>query len=984
MTTTQSIPRRKTATYGKTSHKPLPHHLSHPTFDAHRSSSDGPVSQSRISEVRLKASDTSMHPQHFSRSFGEVNVATDSERLLGACADPSLLPRWQDWTEDGPNNCFPKRLKTSDISLSDKDSTDVGFAQGVTRKKQKMPLTTSSTGLYKNRRRQDASTMDDKPPPATSSASTNLADVTRSLRLSLDSSRASSHTSHQVGHNVPTVHRKPLGLDVSKISKSKRIGAVSGARALESYERNSKHVATPSSNRTPRGLRGIHPSIAPAHTHSSGSPTPRTPTHPKRVAKATTPRQQELWSMLLPESDQTSNPKPRCPNYLDLSNLDSGAKSCVTPESPATGSARSFMPGIATRAAKHVFRGRRLIDKLQPAASMSQNCVKISSDPALLSDADGGDVLTLKRHSSYDAGLCYPPSDGGGPNFTDIVNKLPRSQRNGNQPISSGGRLKATYSSQRSYLANSGSDEAALFDVTFVDDNENKADKTLRRQPRTGTLSPGIELIENVEEEENDGSQGSSMRTIHELRESGESIRHLNETEAILDDIDGHGLTSMGLKRRRLLDLVRRLQEPAFCRVLLDQQFDNRLLSESASKDNDAVTDALLAMAVLYLVAAPLGRQAAPQSYDLRVADFFANKLNHDQALIDLILSRRCNISRQDQSDLEVYFFQTVPQSPLWRSGAPAKLSSRLIALQGLDYLMRKKREAGCRSEILPPKTIQRLVETLPPCRGTAKSSADLLLETRLAISVLESHTISGVSLDNQQWTEKTLGPITSVLSWLPCYPQNWSEDTQKLTLRLYLNLTNNNPQLCEAFASREVVENVLSIVQSHFHSISSSKRDFDGRNDLDTLILALGALINLVEWSTSVRHIMTSNEEQDECCVKALAGLFVARREMVAEVYSEEETSSNVAFGYLSVLLSYLCVEDHARRIVQHELPGGKLQSLLDTVEEFLNYHRQIDEDMDVDDGEMGVKASFIGRLESTVFMLRQMDKAAGDEKTL
>ncbi|KAL8798140.1 MAG: hypothetical protein Q9182_006919 [Xanthomendoza sp. 2 TL-2023] len=615
---------------------------------------------------------------------------------------------------------------------------------------------------------------------------------------------------------------------------------------------------------------------------------------------------------------------------------------------------------------------------------MSQNRVENNSDPALLSDADGGDVLTLKRLSSYHTGFCYPQSDAGGPNSTDIVNKLPLSQRNGQQSISSGVRLKATYSSQRSYLANCGSDEAALFNINFVDDNENRARKTLERQPRTGTLSPRIELVEGAEEEKYDNSQGSSIRTIHELRESGESIRHLNETEAILDDIDGQGLTSMSLKRRRLLDLVCRLQEPAFCRVLLDQGFDNRLLSESASKDNDGVTDALLAMAVLYLVAAPLGRQAASQSYDLRVANFFANKLNHHQALVDLILSRRCNISRQDQSDLEVYFFRTVLQSPLWRSGVPAKLSSRLIALQGLDYLIRKKREAGCRSEILPPKIIQRLVEMLPSYCGTANSSADLLLETRLAISVLESHTINGVSLNNQQWTEKTLRPIASVLSWLTCYPQNQREDTQKLTLRLYLNLTNNNPQLCEAFARREVVQKMLSIVQAHFHSMSRSKRGFDGTNGLDTLILALGALINLVEWSSNVRHIMTSNEEQDECCVEALVGLFVARREVVAKVYSEEETSSNVAFGYLSVLLSYLCVEDHARRMVEHELPGGKLQSLLDTVEEFLHYHRQIDEDMEVDDGEIGVKASFIGRLERTVSILRQMDEVASDEKTL
>ena len=72
-------------------------------------------------------------------------------------------------------------------------------------------------------------------------------------------------------------------------------------------------------------------------------------------------------------------------------------------------------------------------------------------------------------------------------------------------------------------------------------------------------------------------------------------------------------------------------------------------------------------------------------------------------------------------------------------------------------------------------------------------------------------------------------------------------------------------------------------------------------------------------------------------------------------------------------MLLSYLCVERHARQRVASQLPGGSLQALLDTVAEFLQYHRQIDEDMDQEVREMNLKASFISRLESTVIELRQ-----------
>lgn len=80
------------------------------------------------------------------------------------------------------------------------------------------------------------------------------------------------------------------------------------------------------------------------------------------------------------------------------------------------------------------------------------------------------------------------------------------------------------------------------------------------------------------------------------------------------------------------------------------------------------------------------------------------------------------------------------------------------------------------------------------------------------------------------------------------------------------------------------------------------------------------------------------------------------------------------MAFGYLSVLLSFLCVEEHARTKVARRLPGGTLQALLDTVVEFLQYNRQIDNEMEQDDGSMSLKASFISRLESTVLGLRQI----------
>ncbi|KAL8673670.1 MAG: hypothetical protein Q9168_001925 [Polycauliona sp. 1 TL-2023] len=529
---------------------------------------------------------------------------------------------------------------------------------------------------------------------------------------------------------------------------------------------------------------------------------------------------------------------------------------------------------------------------------------------------------------------------------------------------------KATYSSQRSYLAAGVLEDTSIFSVPLVD-----GDQKPRKRLRTETISSDIRYPESVPEDDVEDSQGSSMRTVHELRESGENVRHLNDTEALFDDINGHSLASVSLKRRRLLDLIHRMHDPAFCRLLFDQGFDNRLLVESASRGNDAVADALLSVAVLHLVAAPSGRQAASKAHDLLLAEFFATRLDRDQDLIGFTRNRKSNLSKQDQVDLKGYMVEELLHSPIWRSGAPVRLSVRLIALQGLEYLIRTRRELGSKHEILSTETVGRLMQGLRWAQKRVNPGVDLLLEVRLAISILESYTISGAEHDDQQWTDATLRPITAMLSWLSCLPDTGGEETHKLTLRLYLNLTNNNPKLCETFAKHEVLRAIISVIEVHFQMLSHRKQGPSGSDVLDTLILALGTLINLAEWSSTVRDKMTCINDEDECFSEALVKLFVARQKVVAEVYSEEETSSNVAFGYLSVLLSYLCVEEDARQMVASHLPGGTLQALLDTVVDFLQYHRQIDEEIDQESGEKNLKASFIGRLESTILRLRQME---------
>lgn len=79
-----------------------------------------------------------------------------------------------------------------------------------------------------------------------------------------------------------------------------------------------------------------------------------------------------------------------------------------------------------------------------------------------------------------------------------------------------------------------------------------------------------------------------------------------------------------------------------------------------------------------------------------------------------------------------------------------------------------------------------------------------------------------------------------------------------------------------------------------------------------------------------------------------------------------------NVAFGYLSVLLSYLCLNRTVRFKVEAKLQDGSLKPLLDAVQEFVHYHREIDADIHQDEEGVDVKADFIDRLQRLIDELK------------
>lgn len=86
-------------------------------------------------------------------------------------------------------------------------------------------------------------------------------------------------------------------------------------------------------------------------------------------------------------------------------------------------------------------------------------------------------------------------------------------------------------------------------------------------------------------------------------------------------------------------------------------------------------------------------------------------------------------------------------------------------------------------------------------------------------------------------------------------------------------------------------------------------------------------------------------------------------------------QTHTNVAFGYLSVLLSTLCLNDQARTHLRHSLPGQNLNRLLATVDEFLCHYRKVEKELCSFDTQDDPMAEFTSRLQGIVNRIKDLE---------
>lgn len=625
--------------------------------------------------------------------------------------------------------------------------------------------------------------------------------------------------------------------------------------------------------------------------HQRTTPSMSTPA----TGGATTPRQRELWDKLL-----VNDAPVRSPSNLDLPNLiisekwpehyDGRAKSCRgscgTRQKPTTLNARSKkIVDILHQSDPNQDHFSDDFDAMLGSSSSDNNSEDLHSEP---SAADGANTV----QTSPSAGSQGPVSQ-----FQDQSSNASQ-----NVPLLHGGCLKVTYARQRSYLTDNDLEEAAMIGLPAPPESKNNKGYGRRRLEDLSTpqlTKPISEDLGGVPD-----SQGGTMRSIHELREAGGNVRLVSELEAILDDIGDFPSGSTSLRRSKLIELFTKLEEPATCRRFVDQGLEGRFIA-NVGVHNDLISNGLLVAVLLQLMACSSSTLLLRQVGDVRVVSFLVELLGSDQDLLSCARLRGNNMSKAALADLKI-FCSALMRSTAWRAGKPTVLSCHVLSLQCLEYIVRQTRGAGSLSEVLSAHAIRRIVATsVPPCSIMPPQPGDIsVVSLELAVSILESCTINNAAeCQASLWAGETLKRVIGLLPLLSLWKGEDRGMSRTLTLRLYLNLTNNSPGLCKDFSTPELISVMVGIVISHFEQLAGSMLDVDKSLLLDDLILTLGSLINLADLSGIARQLVMNLDCGGQSCLDSLLELFINKSKNAAEVRISSAAAQSESLNLLGFL---------------------------------------------------------------------------------
>jgi hypothetical protein len=448
------------------------------------------------------------------------------------------------------------------------------------------------------------------------------------------------------------------------------------------------------------------------------------------------------------------------------------------------------------------------------------------------------------------------------------------SQREGGVETGSLAPKMRTYGKQRSHLKDMISDQ----DLKSQPSSQSSLQQLVSQVDAMVTKGTTFEI------ESEDEEPGTKVRSIHELRQAGSTTRFDQELDILLEDIESG---NKALRIQALMRLVRKLQEQAFKRMLVGSGKLNRLTSVSRP-DLDLVSTSIMLLAFWSLIVFPTATaQALSQVYS-GILSLPVAILNETRSIFRIARDRNENLSKalvRDVAELEIH---VVDQSVSGDRQTSKSIIISKIALKSLEYGVKRLIELAERVPEPSAQFVETAVATVGEHVGKVVSnegSMEHAESIRLLVVWLEMTAATskdvGYAMNNSQLT-KTSQTLAEVMKWarreIPSIVQSCN--------RSIVELTNANGAACEQFAQTDVIQQLFVVVEDHFSRLSKgTDAEENDQLALDSVILALGCLLNLADLSHLARIRTLEQRQGEESQVDALVGFFTQHVEETEEV---------------------------------------------------------------------------------------------------
>jgi hypothetical protein len=387
----------------------------------------------------------------------------------------------------------------------------------------------------------------------------------------------------------------------------------------------------------------------------------------------------------------------------------------------------------------------------------------------------------------------------------------------------------------------------------------------------------------NVSNEET--NDDGSIRSIHELRQAGGNARYRGAVESIFEDIEDVQ-NSMSGRCSAFLQLCGKLLDAKLKRRFVECNFDKRLV--------DCLSiDLQMVPTVLAFCAYALGSSDGHMSYVLatlawpKLVELSPMLLEIRDDMSQVAKVQAHGLTRPLQKTIQ----NIVPRvsEMLFSATASPTLSPCTLALYCLkatiSTMQTKSESLGAIPTSLSKSLMRILLSESKHCIAHNGIPAESSQTLCMVFSVLEALTVSAGSLKDEH--RDIMEPLSTLHGLF--YLQSERADVvgqqiQPLYIRVILNVTNSNPAICDEFATQEIVGGLVHMVSANFGDLTEDALGQEN-NSLDSVILALGALINLTEQSEASRSIFLHSTGSRKSFLDHLLHLFTTYVDSISTV---------------------------------------------------------------------------------------------------